>query len=94
MTKVMEKILKSAILREVSGITSATVIEEKNISFIQTAGVNFNILNKLSFIDKINVNRVGSNDIQAMAKKYGVIYYYNLDISCKKYSNSRNCYTI
>lgn len=73
MTKVIEKILKLAILREVRSINSAIVLEdEKKNHFIQTSGVNFNILNSLSFREKLNLNKVASNDIQAISHKYGV----------------------
>lgn len=77
MTKVVQKILKDTIMKEIQGIKSAIVLERKGgIPYIQTEGVNFNILEKFSWIDKQSVT---SNDIQAMAKRYGVIFYFILD---------------
>lgn len=45
MTKVVEKILKDTVMKEIQGIKSAIVLERKGgIPYIQTEGVNFNIL--------------------------------------------------
>jgi hypothetical protein len=70
MTKVVEKILKSAIIRETPGIQSAIVLEKKGIYYIQTEGVNFEVLKDLEFI---NYKKTASNDIHAISKKFGVI---------------------
>lgn len=51
MTKVVEKILKSTIVRELVGISSAIVLEKNKEFYIQTEGVNFSILSSLSFVD-------------------------------------------
>lgn len=69
MTKVVEKILKSTIVREIAGIQSAIILENKGTYYIQTEGVNFNILKDLDFI---NLNTVGSNDINAISLKFGI----------------------
>lgn len=79
MTKVVEKILKDTVMKEIQGIRSAIVLERKGgIPYIQTEGVNFNILEKFSWIDQQSVT---TNDIQAMAKKLGVIFSFILDLS-------------
>ena len=44
MTKVVEKILKGSIVRELAGISSAIVLEKNGECYIQTEGVNFSIL--------------------------------------------------
>ena len=72
MTKVVEKILRSSIIRELPGIASAIVLEKNGEYYIQTEGVNFSILNSLEFI---NQQKAGSNDILAISKKFGVILY-------------------
>ena len=72
MTKVVEKILKSAIIREIPGIQSAIVLEKKGIYYIQTEGVNFGVLKDLEFI---NYNSVASNDIHAISQKFGVQFW-------------------
>lgn len=72
MTKVIEKILKTAIIREIAGIQSAIVLEKKGTYYIQTEGVNFSILKDLDFI---NLNSVASNDIHAISQKFGVIIF-------------------
>ncbi len=47
MTKVVEKILKSTIIREIPGINSAIILDKKGIYYIQTEGVNFSLLKDL-----------------------------------------------
>ena len=69
-------------MKEIQGIRSAIVLERKGgIPYIQTEGVNFGILEKFAWIDKQSVT---TNDIQAMAKKFGVIYFFILDLSSQK----------
>jgi selenophosphate synthase len=70
MTKVIEKYLMSTIVRETSGITSAVVVEGKGGHYIQTEGVNFNILKDHDFID---TRKVASNDVHWVSEKFGVI---------------------
>ena len=54
--------------------------------------MNFNIVEKFDFIDKLNLT---SNDIQAMSKKFGVIIYFmHLDLSGKKCVGEINCHTL
>lgn len=90
MTKVVEKILKSTIVREIAGIQSAIILENKGTYYIQTEGVNFNILKDLDFI---NLNTVGSNDINAISLKFGVIYFLCLDLSSQKCNDQGNRHT-
>lgn len=50
MTKVVEKMLKTAIIRQIPGIQSAIVLENRGTFYIQTEGVNFGVLKDLDFI--------------------------------------------
>jgi hypothetical protein len=70
MTKVIEKLLGTTIMKEIQGINSVVVLEKKGIQYMQTEGVNFDILSKFNFLEWRNVR---SNDIQAIAKRFGVI---------------------
>lgn len=82
MTQVVEKLLKNAIMRQIPGINSAIVLEtKKSVPYIQTEGVNFNIMKDL---DLINLNTIGSNDIQAINKYLGVNYSFIVDLSSKE----------
>ena len=79
MTKVVEGLLSTTIIRELKGIQSASVLEKKNgEAYIQTEGVNFDIINELGFI---NMESIASNDIQAIARKFGVHLFLIIDLS-------------
>lgn len=70
MTRVIEKLLGSTIMKEIQGINSVVVLEKKNgAPYLQTEGVNFDILSRFDFLDWSNVR---SNDIQAFSKRFGV----------------------
>lgn len=69
MTKVIEKLLFTTIMKEIPGINSVVVLDKKGVPYMQTEGVNFDILHKFPFLDE---RRVRSNDIQTIARKYGV----------------------
>lgn len=69
MTKVIEKLLGTTIMKEIQGINSVVVLEKKGMQYMQTEGVNFDILSKFNFLEWRNVR---SNDIQAIAKRFGV----------------------
>jgi hypothetical protein len=70
MTRVIEKLLGSTIMKEIQGINSVGVLEKKNgLPYLQTEGVNFDILSKFDFLQW---NNVRTNDIQAFAKRFGV----------------------
>ncbi len=56
-------------VKEAKGVNSAVVLEKKGVPYIQTMGINFEILSNYPIFDK---KAVRSNDIQAIAKKYGV----------------------
>ena len=45
---------------------------KQNEPYLQTEGVNFDVLHKFDFIE---AEKVRSNDIQAISKKFGVILY-------------------
>jgi len=63
-------LLSTTIIKEVAGINSVTVLDKKGVPYLQTEGVNFDILKAFDFLEP---NNVRSNDIQAIAKKFGVI---------------------
>jgi hypothetical protein len=44
MTKVIEKLLSTTIMKEIQGINSVVVLDKKGLSYLQTEGVNFDIL--------------------------------------------------
>lgn len=69
MTKVIEKLLSTTIMKEIPGINSVVVLDKKGVPYMQTEGVNFDILHKFPFLDE---KKVRSNDIQTISKKYGV----------------------
>jgi len=81
MTRVIEKLLSTTIMKEIQGINSVVVLEKKGLAYMQTEGVNFDILSKFNFLEWKNVR---SNDIQAVAKKFGVFLIFNLDRSSQK----------
>lgn len=71
MTKVIEKLMGSTIMKEISSISGVILLQKKGgIPYLQTEGVNFDILPQFPFLD---CNNVRSNDIQAVSKKFGVI---------------------
>jgi galactitol-specific phosphotransferase system IIC component len=72
MTKVIEKLLSTTIMKEIQGINSVVVLDKKGMAYMQTEGVNFDILHKFPFLDE---TKVRSNDIQAISKKFGVSPY-------------------
>lgn len=75
MTRVIEKLLGTTIMKEIQGINSVVVLEKKNgMPYLQTEGVNFDILSKFDFLEW---NNVRTNDIQAFAKRFGVHYFLN-----------------
>ena len=69
MTKVVEKLLSTTIIKEVPGINKVIVLEKKEVPYLQTEGVNFDVLHKFDFI---SLHSTRSNDVQAVAKKLGV----------------------
>lgn len=70
MTRLVEKVMASTIMKQISGIGAVVVLQKKNgTPYLQTEGVNFDILHRFPFIDG---NKVRSNDIQAVSKKFGV----------------------
>ena len=69
MTRVIEKLLSTTIMKEIAGINSVTVLDKKGTPYLQTEGVNFDILSTFNFLESRTVR---SNDIQAFAKKFGV----------------------
>ena len=69
MTKVIEKLLSTTIMKEIPGINSVVVLDKKGVPYMQTEGVNFDILHKFPFLDE---RKVRSNDIQTISRKYGV----------------------
>lgn len=72
MTKVIERLLASTIMKQIQGINSVVVLDKKGVPYLQTEGVNFDILQIFPFLDE---KKVRSNDIQAFAKKFGVNFY-------------------
>ena len=76
MTQVIEKLLTSTVMKEITGINSVSVLEKKGVCYLQTEGVNFDILHKLEFIQ---AEAVRSNDVQAISKKLGVLHISNID---------------
>lgn len=72
MTKVVQKLLTTTIMKQIQGINSVVVLDKKGAPYLQTQGVNFDILHKFPFIDQYKVR---SNDIQMIAKKLGVILF-------------------
>lgn len=71
MTKVIEKLLSTTIMKEIQGINSVVVLDKKGTPYLQTEGVNFDILEKFPFLD---LTKTRSNDIQAFSKKFGVLF--------------------
>lgn len=78
--------LGTIIIKEVPGINAVVVLEKtlegaikeenKKIVYLQTEGVNFDVLPNFDWID---LKKVRSNDIQAISRKFGVyilIYRY------------------
>ena len=51
MTKVIEKLLFTTIMKEIPGINSVVVLDKKGVPYMQTEGVNFDILHKFPFLD-------------------------------------------
>lgn len=79
MTKIVEKLLATTIMKEIQGINSvAVLLDKKGVPYMQTEGVNFDILQRFAFLDE---TKVKSNDIQMIAKKLGV---NNLLYRCKQ----------
>ena len=74
MTRVIEKLITTTIIKEIPNINSVAVLynKTKDSYYLQTAGVNFDILKNFNFINPKNVR---SNDIQAIAKKFGVLSF-------------------
>ena len=71
MTRVIEKLMNSTIMKEIAGIGGVVVLEKKGVHYLQTEGVNFDILHRFPYLD---CNSVRSNDIQAVSKRFGVIF--------------------
>lgn len=71
MTKVIEKLLSTTIMKEIQGINSVVVLDKKGTPYLQTEGVNFDILERFPFLD---LTKTRSNDIQAFSKKFGVLF--------------------
>ena len=71
--------LGTIIIKEVPGINTVVVLEKtlegaskeenKKIVYLQTEGVNFDVLPNFDWID---LKKVRSNDIQAISRKFGV----------------------
>ena len=57
-------------MKEIQGINSVVVLDKKGVPYLQTEGVNFDILHKFPFLDE---TKAKSNDIQLISKKLGVI---------------------
>lgn len=72
MTKIIEKLIGTTIMKEIQGINSVVVLDKKGVPYLQTEGVNFDILHRFPFLNWTNVR---SNDIQAFSKKFGVIVF-------------------
>lgn len=76
MTKVIEKFLKATIMRQTPGINRAIVLTKNDKPYIQTEGVNFRVMEKLSFLDH---RKIMSNDIQAVYRSLGVKCVLSVD---------------
>ena len=62
--------MNSTIMKEIAGIGGVVVLEKKGVHYLQTEGVNFDILHRFPFLD---CNSVRSNDIQAVSNRFGVL---------------------
>ena len=80
MIKVVEKLLKQIVVREISGINSVIVaskkIKSEDTYYLQTEGVNFKVFKKFPFLKQENMR---SNDIQTILKNLGVNILLILD---------------
>ena len=59
-------------MKEIQGINSVVVLDKKGVPYLQTEGVNFDILHRFPFLDQ---TKAKSNDIQIISKKLGVINF-------------------
>lgn len=70
---IAEKVAKNVFVHSVSNIDRCSVIDyngDSNIPALQTDGINFQVLWMLS--DELDINRLTTNDINAMLKVYGI----------------------
>lgn len=70
LSQALREAAMKSVIHEVKNIKRAITNKEKNVLYLKTEGIN--ILQMFKYIDLLDMNRLYSNDIHAIANTYGI----------------------